>query len=74
MNNHNTYLAVTKPIKITEGGRHLGQMGRYAVKEQQAASPVAFKEIQNPETGEWIRQSGGSVCEFLVSAIMQGAS
>jgi len=73
MNKHTTYLAVTKPTKITEGGRHFGRMGRYAVKDQGPAGPVAFKEIQNPETGEWVRQSGGSVCELLISAIMQGA-
>lgn len=65
------YLATTNPIEITEGGRHHGRMGRYAVIDQGAAGPVAFREIQDEWTGEWVRQSGGSVCELLVSAIMQ---
>ena len=73
MNKPTTYLAVTNPIKITEGGRHFGRMGRYAVKDQGLAGPVAFKEIQNQETGEWARQSGGSVCVMMITAIMQGA-
>ena len=69
------YIATTNPTKITEGGRHFGRLGRYAVMAQPAgASPVAFKEVQDPETGDWVRQPGGSVCEILVSSIMQASN
>ena len=68
-----TYLATTNPVEIAEGGRHHGRMGRYAVIDQGAAGPVAFREIQDELTGEWVRQSGGSVCQLLVSAVMQAS-
>jgi len=75
MSKPTTYLAVTNPIKITTAGRHFGKMARYAVTESTWDSGVvSWKEIQNPETGEWVRTHDWSACPVLASAIMQGAS
>jgi len=67
-------IAYSKPERITHLGMNHNRLARMAVYEQVAATPFVTKEIQCPETGEWVRQPGGEVCEILVAAIMAASN
>ena len=73
-------IAWSEPGRIARLGRNHNRLARMAVFEQEAGTKTKIfrmfvaMEIQCPESGAWVRQPGGEVCEILVAAIMAASN